>query len=108
MKKDFDLDILKKALLYECGHLLEKAKGNALNDSKVFNRVTSFYTQLRNKFTFEINLSCDISRGFDEAEKDIKMKVDWLDSNGIVHYVEHGAFYFSNEEDATAFKLRWE
>lgn len=102
-----ELDTLKKALLYECGHLLDKTKGNALNNTEVFGKVTSFFVQLRDKFSFDIELPYDKTRGFEEAEKDTKMKIDWLDDADILYFVSNGVFYFSNEEDATAFKLRW-
>lgn len=107
MDKDLKLDILKKALLYECQGLIEEKKGNAFNHPQVFNRVTSFYTQIRDKFSIVIDVPRDSSDPMKADEKSLDQRL-WLEENNIVAFINHNKFYFMNEEDATAFKLRWE
>ena len=107
MDKDLELDVLKKALLYECQGLLEEKKGNAFNHPQVFNRVTMFYTQIRSKFSIMVEAPYDSSNPF-EAENGLKEKLAWLEENEIVSFLsDRNRFYFMSEEDATAFKLRW-
>lgn len=106
MTDELDLEMLRKAILFECDNLLGKNKNQAHDRPRIFNQVTTFYHQLRDKFEYKISVE-DYDSTVEEDKKIRKEQEKWIGENGIVSFLMNDSFYFTNEVDATAFKLRW-
>lgn len=107
MAGELDLEMMRKAILFECGNILEKNKNQAHDKPRIFHQVTNFYDQLRDKFKYEIHLDINLSFGPDAHAAILTECTEWINENGIVAFMMNDSFHFINEEDATAFKLRW-
>lgn len=119
-------DVIRKAILFEISTFM-----NASNEDKkrlttpVFNDVINFYNSVRDQLKHEILIKYESP--FDHStQQEVKgvctsdhMK-QWLVENNIAYFYndlvatgigiinQYHSFWFTSEEDATAFKLKWD
>ncbi len=103
-------DIVQKAILLESNFLLGHQKGGVEVKPDTIRGVVSFYVQLRESFQVELDCSSLVSGlSYDDTTKLIKEMRDWSRENNILMFDRRSVTinYFTTEEDASAFKLRW-
>ena len=106
------LDVLRKAILYECSKILVPNKNSSEQPSRptTVHEVTSFYTQLRDHFNISVDISSVMTdeSGYDEETNKLEEMKEWLNDNEILFCsYQRTSFYFCNNEDAAAFRLKW-
>ena len=103
--------MIRKVVLLEAQTLLGYQKNGTYIKPTTINEVVTFYSQLRDKFKFEISCKSITSKinGWDETKILLDDMLGWINENNILAYRDRGKekFYFLNEEDAVAFKLKW-
>ncbi len=105
-----EFDTVKKAILLESSYILDTKKDPGTMTPETLHQVVAFYVQVNRFFTVGVNgeeLTDDLSGDQRIALfEEIKL---WTLENNIPIYRTSGpvVFHFTNEEDASAFKLRW-
>ena len=103
-------DVIRKAILFESSYILNEKHSDLPGESTTLQEVLLFYTQLRECFSIKFDtdeLFKDIL-SIDEERKFRRTIHLWSQENNILMFKDRDhMYYFTNEEDAMAFKLRW-
>ena len=96
-------DLIAKAIKYELSDKEQSGQSSTLNE------VLDFYCHLRGHFKVSMSYGHNLFNltDFQEYTKKEHALIAWLKDQNIVYFINNAEIFFLNEEDASAFKLRW-